>query len=52
MHLNRYPYLDKVDEYSQNLVCEVMTKIEDLVVITAAGSTIDSLSIFPRVMNL
>lgn len=46
IHLNGYPYLDKVDEYSRDLgVREVMTKIEDLVVITAAGSTIDSLSI-------
>lgn len=46
IHLNGYPYLDKVDEYSRDLgVREVMTKIEDLVVIPAAGSTIDSLSI-------
>jgi chloride channel 3/4/5 len=45
IHLNGYPYLDKVDESSRDLsVREVMTKIEDLVVITAAGSTIDSLS--------
>ena len=49
IHLNGYPYLDKVDEYSRDLgVREVMTKIEDLVVIPAAGSTIDSLSILPR----
>jgi len=48
IHLNGYPYLDKVDEYSRDLgVREVMTKIEDLVVIPAAGSTIDSLSIHP-----
>jgi hypothetical protein len=45
IHLNGYPYLDKVDGYSRDLgVREVMTKIEDLVVITAVGSTIDSLS--------
>jgi chloride channel 3/4/5 len=48
IHLNGYPYLDKVDEYSRDLgVREVMTKIEDLVVITAVGSTIDSLSSSP-----
>jgi len=48
IHLNGYPYLDKVDEYSRDLgVREVMTKIEDLVVITAVGSTIDSLSNSP-----
>ena len=48
IHLNGYPYLDKADEYSREMgVREVMTKIEDLVVITAAGSTIDSLSIHP-----
>jgi len=45
IHLNGYPYLDKVDEYSRDVsVREVMTKVEDLVVITAVGSTIDSLS--------
>jgi chloride channel 3/4/5 len=45
IHLNGYPYLDKADEYSRDLsVKEVMTKIEDLVVIPAVGSTIDSLS--------
>jgi chloride channel 3/4/5 len=49
IHLNGYPYLDKADEYSREMgVREVMTKIEDLVVITAAGSTIDSLSIHPN----
>jgi hypothetical protein len=48
IHLNGYPYLDKVDGYSRDLgVREVMTKIEDLVVITAVGSTIDSLSNSP-----
>jgi chloride channel 3/4/5 len=45
INLNGYPYLDKMEEYSRDLgVREVMTKIEDLVVITAVGSTIDSLS--------
>jgi chloride channel 3/4/5 len=48
IHLNGYPYLDKADEYSRDLgVKEVMTKIEDLVVIPAVGSTIDSLSTNP-----
>jgi chloride channel 3/4/5 len=48
IHLNGYPYLDKADEYSRDLgVKEVMTKIEDLVVIPAVGSTIDSLSTRP-----
>lgn len=48
IHLSGYPYLDKVDEYSRDVsVREVMTKVEDLVVITAVGSTIDSLSIPP-----
>ena len=48
IHLNGYPYLDKVDEYSRDVsVREVMTKVEDLVVITAVGSTIDSLSLPP-----
>jgi chloride channel 3/4/5 len=45
IHLNGYPYLDKTEEYSRDLaVREIMTKIEDLIVITAIGSTIDSLS--------
>jgi len=45
IHFNGYPYLDKVEEYSRDVdVREVMTKIEDLVVVTAVGSTIDSLS--------
>src|SRR5271156_2922013 len=48
IHLNGYPYLDKVDEYSRDVfVRQVMTKVEDLVVITAVGSTIDSLSTPP-----
>lgn len=52
IHLNGYPYLDKVDEYSRDVsVRDVMTKVEDLVVITAVGSTIDSLSI-PSPLNL
>ena len=47
IHLNGYPYLDKMDECSRDVgVREVMTKIEDLVVIPAVGSTIDSLSIY------
>jgi len=46
IHLNGYPYLDKVEDYSRDVgVKQVMTKIEDLVVIPAIGSTIDSLSI-------
>ena len=46
IHLNGYPYLDKVEDYSRDVgVRDIMTKIEDLVVITAVGSTIDSLSI-------
>ena len=46
IHLNGYPYLDKVEEYSRDVgVKDVMTKVEELVVITAVGSTIDSLSI-------
>jgi chloride channel 3/4/5 len=46
IHLNGYPYLDKVEDYSREIgVREVMTKIQDLVVITAVGQTIDSLSI-------
>ena len=53
IHLNGYPYLNKVDQYSQDLgVRQVMTKIEDLVVITAAGSTVDSLSNFPNCIKL
>ena len=45
IHLNGYPYLDKVDLYARDVgVREVMTTIEDLVVIPAVGSTIDSLS--------
>jgi hypothetical protein len=45
IHLNGYPHLDKVDGYSRDVsVREIMTKIEDLVVITSIGATIDSLS--------
>ncbi|KAH0536874.1 hypothetical protein FGG08_006277 [Glutinoglossum americanum] len=46
IHFNEYPFLDNTQEQPipDVPVSEVMTRIEDLVVITATGHTIDSLN--------
>ncbi|CAG8626748.1 4929_t:CDS:10 [Ambispora leptoticha] len=44
IRLNEYPYLDSKEEYIYNtLASQVMTRIEDLIVITSTGHTIASL---------
>ncbi|KAH8591748.1 chloride channel-like protein 3 [Bisporella sp. PMI_857] len=46
IHFNEYPFLDNSDEIPipDIPVSQIMTKIEDLVVLTAAGHTIESLT--------
>ena len=44
IRLNGYPFLDTKIEYIWNtLASQVMTRVEDLTVITATGHTVDSL---------
>lgn len=39
-----YPFLDDKEEYKQNtMASQVMTPVEDIVVVTATGNTLDSL---------
>ncbi|KAF3770348.1 hypothetical protein M406DRAFT_87182 [Cryphonectria parasitica EP155] len=48
IHLNEYPFLDNSDDNLMNIPdipsAQIMTRIEDLVVLTATGHTIASLS--------
>ncbi len=46
IHFNEYPFLDNSDEslIPDIPVCQIMTRIEDLVVLTATGHTIASLT--------
>ncbi|KAI9723389.1 MAG: hypothetical protein M1812_001273 [Candelaria pacifica] len=46
IHLNEYPFLDNREDHPipDVVVSQIMTRIEDLVVITATGHTIQSLS--------
>lgn len=44
IHFKEYPFLENRDEPVPDIpVSDIMTRIEDLVVITAVGHTIDSL---------
>ncbi|KAI8807085.1 chloride channel [Cladochytrium replicatum] len=44
IHLNGYPYLDHREEYTHDTYAgDIMTKVEDLQILTATGHTIDSL---------
>jgi chloride channel 3/4/5 len=46
IRINEYPFLDTKEEYVYNtLASQVMTRVEELVVITATGHTLDSLGV-------
>ncbi len=46
IRLNEYPYLDNKEEYVYNtLASQVMTRVEDLMIIATTGNTMASLGI-------
>ena len=48
IHFKEYPFLENRDDVVPDIpVSDIMTRIEELVVITAEGHTIDSLGTFP-----
>jgi chloride channel 3/4/5 len=53
IRMSEYPFLDTKEEYVYNtLASQVMTRVDDLIVITATGHTLNSLGIFSLFIHI